>query len=281
MTLDDYRSHFNKTLATLYPEEEITSISSIVLEHVLGMNRVEVALSRKLQLKPQQINELDAVLERLKRSEPVQYIIGQTEFYGLELQLNRATLIPRPETEELVTWVLEETTKKQPIEVLDIGTGSGCIAIALAKQLPNARVEAVDISMQAIETAMGNAQNNQTEVTFFRQDILEAESLPRRYDVIASNPPYVRNMEKREIKENVLQHEPHTALFVSDNDPLIFYRKIAKLAVNNLTIGGQLFFEINEYLGEETVMLVKEVGFSKVILKKDLFGKNRMIRAIK
>ncbi len=281
MTLDDYRAHFNKTLAALYPEEEIISIRSIILENVLGLNRVEVALSRKLQLTPQQINELDTVLERLKQSEPVQYIVGQTEFYGLELQVNRATLIPRPETEELVTWVLEETTKKQPIEILDIGTGSGCIALALAQQLPNARAEAVDILIQAIETAATNAQNNQVEVTFFQQDILEADSLPRRYDVIVSNPPYVRELEKAAIKENVLRHEPHSALFVSDNDPLIFYRKIAQLAVNNLKEGGQLFFEINEYLGEETVMLVKEVGFSNVTLKKDLFGKDRMIRAVK
>lgn len=280
MILEDYRAKIREQLSSLYPPEEIASLANIVFEFVLKMNRVEVALSRKQILSKEQLNALDLVLDRLLASEPIQYITGNTQFYGLELQVNRATLIPRPETEELVEWILAEIANKQSnLSVLDIGTGSGCIAITIAKNALSSKVEAVDVSIQAIETASSNAQDNEVTVTFFQQDILEASSLPKEYDIIVSNPPYVRELEKAEIKDNVLKYEPHVALFVEDNDPLVFYRHIARLAVNNLTTGGQLFFEINEYLGKETVSLLKQLGFNDIELKKDMFGKDRMIRA--
>ena len=216
------------------------------------------------------------------KSEPIQYITGSTEFYGLELQVNRATLIPRPETEELVAWILAETPKdKLSSRILDIGTGSGCIAIALAKHLPLAKVEAVDISLPALETAQANAPGNEVSVDFFQQDILQANTLEEKYDIIVSNPPYVRDLEKAEIKNNVLQYEPHSALFVGDETPLVFYKKIAQLAMQHLKPEGMLFFEINEYLGEETVVLVKEIGFTAVEMRKDIFGKDRMLRVMR
>ena len=282
MILEDYRDYFKEQLWDLYPPEEVDAIAGFALQYVLEKNRVEIALSRKQNLTTSQQAQLEGVLKRLLQSEPIQYVIGSTEFYGLELQVNKATLIPRPETEELVEWILSTHSKTDSnIQILDIGTGSGCIAIALAKHLLRAKVEAVDISLQALETAQANAQINEVEVRFFQQDILEAEALEESYDSIVSNPPYVREQEKAEIKNNVLQHEPHQALFVADAKPLIFYKKIAQLAIDSLKPKGSLFFEINEYLGEETVALVKEIGFTKVELRKDLFGKDRMLLAMR
>lgn len=280
MILEDYRNYFKEQLRELYPSEEVDTIAGLALQYVLEKNRVEIALSRKQKISISQKTTLDGMLGRLLQEEPIQYITGNTQFYGLELQVNKATLIPRPETEELVEWMLSaHATTHSKIQILDIGTGSGCIAIALAKQLPRAKIEAVDISLQALETAQANAQNNDVEVRFFQQDILEVEALEESYDSIVSNPPYVRELEKAEIKKNVLQHEPHQALFVKDKEPLIFYNKIAQLAIDSLKPNGSLFFEINEYLGEETVALVKKIGFTSVELRKDLFGKNRMLRA--
>ena len=279
MILEDYRAQFHRQLEIVYPLEEVKAISSLAFQFVLKKNRVEISLSRKQELSPDQISTLDSVLVRLLQAEPIAYIIGTTEFYGLEFQVKRATLIPRPETEELVSWILEETLQNSII--LDIGTGSGCIAIALAKNLPNANVEAMDVSLTALETAKINAQDNDTIVRFYQQNILETSSLPKKYDIIVSNPPYVRELEKKEIEDNVLNHEPHSALFVTDDDPLIFYRKITELALFYLNPGGRLFFEINEYLGEETLNLVISLGFSNATLKKDVFGKDRMIQAFK
>jgi len=281
MILEDYRAHFKKQIQGMYPPEEVDAITGIALQHVLKMNRVDISLSRKQNLSTPQKDELNAVLERLLQSEPIQYITGSTEFYGVALQVNRATLIPRPETEELVEWILAETPNDQPSTcILDIGTGSGCMAIALAKHLPFAKVEAIDISLAALEMAQVNAQNNQVQIDFFQQDILESNTLDEKYDIIVSNPPYVRQLEKAEIKNNVLEHEPHSALFVADETPLLFYKKIAQLAIEHLKPEGVLFFEINEYLGEETVGLLKEIGFKNVEMRQDIFGKDRMVRAV-
>lgn len=282
MNLETYRTHFKEELSTIYPPEEVDAISSIALQYVLEINRVEIALSRKQILSTSQVSGLDAVLKRLLQAEPIQYITGATEFYGLVLQLNKTTLIPRPETEELVEWILAEAHSlvESPI-ILDIGTGSGAIAIAIAKNLPKARIEALDISASAIATAASNAKKNEVAVTFFKQDILAATHLEKQYDLMVSNPPYVRELEKAQMKTNVLSYEPHTALFVKNSTPLIFYQKIAQLAFAHLRPGGQLFFEINEYLGAETCKLIKEMGFDTAELRKDIFGKDRMIRAIK
>ncbi len=281
MILEAHRNYFKEQLRDLYPPEELDAIVGLAFQYVLEKNRVEIALSRKQNLTTSQQTQLELVLKRLLQSEPIQYIIGNTEFYGLELELNKATLIPRPETEELVEWVLSDYSKTQSsTHILDIGTGSGCIAIALAVNLPLSKVEAVDISMQALETAETNSQNNEVAIRFFQQDILKTMALEKPYDIIVSNPPYVREQEKIEIRNNVLQYEPHQALFVADTTPLVFYRKIAQLAKESLKPNGALYFEINEYLGAETVALVKEIGFKQVELRKDLFGKDRMLRAM-
>ena len=278
---------FAQSLGAIYPEEEVSSLCFLTFEHVMGMNRVEVTLSRNKELSAQEIDQLEEVLERLKKTEPIQYIIGSTEFYRLEFQVNPFTLIPRPETEELVDWIIKDfgtiTERTSAIDhlVLDIGTGSGCIAISLAKHLAGSQVEAVDISQNAIETAYSNAKRNEVDVKFFQQDILVAVELPKQYDIIVSNPPYVRELEKKEMRGNVLSNEPHEALFVTDENPLLFYKKIGELAYKFLNVKGALYFEINEYLGKETVALLNNIGFREVALRKDIFGKDRMIKAMR
>lgn len=282
MIVEVYRDHFRDALKELYEPEEIESLCFLTFEHVLKMNRVEVSLSRKQELSPPSIDALNEVLTSLQRTIPIQYIIGKTEFYGMEFQVNPATLIPRPETEELVEWIINSrlNIEDSRLKILDIGTGSGCIAISLAKNLSKATVEAIDISQNALATAYQNASANQVEVTFYDQNILETEELDE-YDIIVSNPPYVRMLEKAEMKENVLNNEPESALYVPDEDPLLFYRKIGFLAFEFLSKDGVLYVEINEYLGEETVGLLKIIGFSQVELKKDMFGKDRMIKAMR
>jgi release factor glutamine methyltransferase len=193
--------------------------------------------------------------------------------------VNESTLIPRPETEELVEWIINENKNRQGIKILDIGTGSGCIAISLAKNLPDTTVYAIDVSEEALAVAKENAITNGVAVNFIKTDILGADNLPETFDIIVSNPPYVRNLEKAEIKPNVLDFEPHLALFVDDNDPLIFYRKIAQLAKNSLKTDGKLYYEINQYLGPETIALLEQTGFINIILRKDFVGNDRMTSA--
>lgn len=292
MILQEFRDYFIQELSSLYEAEEVTNLCFLTLAHVMKLNRVEVSLSRKLEIPTSKLSELKHITARLANSEPIQYITGFTEFYGLEFQVNPATLIPRPETEELVAWIIasvaherdsviatSQKTTQIPIKILDIGTGSGCIAIALAKNVNHSKVEAIDISHNALATAYQNASANETEVAFYHQDILETTTLENPYDIIVSNPPYVRQLEKKEMRANVLNNEPDSALFVSDKDPLLFYRKIGKLALTHLTDRGLLFFEINENLGAETVALLEAIGFKNVVLKKDMFGKDRMLRA--
>ena len=210
---------------------------------------------------------------------------------GLSFKVNENVLIPRPETEELVDWIVSEEKRiergkdiriegQKDLKILDIGTGSGCIAIALAKNIPNAQVYAIDVSLEALKVAKMNADKNEVSVTFLEKDILHTENLLDQFDIIVSNPPYVRNLEKHEIKNNVLEHEPHLALFVEDFDALIFYRKIALLATKNLKSGGQLFFEINQYLGMEMIELLTDLSFSNIELRKDIYGNDRMTRAV-
>jgi len=210
--------------------------------------------------------------------------LGKTSFYGLEFEVNSNVLIPRPETEELVDWIIRSTkyeVRGTKLKVLDIGTGSGCIAISLAKNIPNAEVFAIDVSEKALATAQKNAESNQVNVTFLEKNILEIYDLEQHFDIIVSNPPYVRELEKQEIKKNVLDNEPHLALFVDDNDALIFYRKIAELAMKNLSPNGQLFFEINQYLGKEMIDLLEKMGFKNVELRKDIYGNDRMVKGTK
>lgn len=281
MTVYDFREKFASRLSGMYDPEEIKNLCFLAIEHVMHMNRVEVSLSRNLEIPAYELGELSDVIARLEKSQPIQYIIGFTEFYGLDLQVNPSTLIPRPETEELVDWILnsENTTGKQPLKIVDVGTGSGCIAIALAKHIKNVTVEAIDISQNALATAYQNAQAHQVAIDFYHQDILETEGFESTYDIIVSNPPYVRNSEKKEMRDNVLQNEPNNALFVSDHDPLVFYKKIGTLAFKSLTQEGKLYFEINEYLGQEMRGLLQSIGFTNISLKRDMFGKDRMMCA--
>ena len=292
MNIDEFRIDFRQQLAGMYEPEEVENLCFLTLEYVLKMNRVEVSLSRKMDISTSSLTQLNEVASRLSLSEPIQYIIGSTEFYGMEFQVNPATLIPRPETEELVEWIVNDTKKlaissqrdiekniTEKVTILDIGTGSGCIAISLAKNISNAHVEAIDISQDALATAYQNANKNEANVTFYNQNILEVETLEKQYNIIVSNPPYVRMLEKKEMRDNVLSNEPDSALFVSDEDPLVFYRKIGELAFKALEPQGSLYVEINEYLGSETVTLFEKIGFKKVSLRKDMFGKNRMIKA--
>ncbi|MEO8796210.1 MAG: peptide chain release factor N(5)-glutamine methyltransferase, partial [Daejeonella sp.] len=229
---------------------------------------------------------LISILDELKTGKPLQYILGETEFYDLPFKVNPSVLIPRPETEELVDWIIKDllSRKQTKPEILDIGTGSGCIPIALKKNIPEAKVSAIDISGAALETAIKNSVLNKVEVKFHLHDILNTESgffNDSEFDIVVSNPPYVTLSEKNLMHQNVLEHEPHLALFVDDNDPLIFYKAITKFASAHLKKDGVLYLEINENLGGETVSLLKGFGFKNVELRKDLPGKDRMIRAEK
>lgn len=282
MNLKDYRNHFIQTLTPLYDSGEAESFFYLTLENRHGLKRVDLALQPDLKLSGNEIQDWNQILDGLKDFTPIQYLLGKTEFYGLEFEVNGNTLIPRPETEELVQWILldcERTMHSQPIRILDIGTGSGCIAIALAKNLPTAVVSAIDVSAKALEVARRNADFNGVQVQFVQQDILETSDLASQYDIIVSNPPYVRELEKHEIKPNVLEHEPHLALFVADDDALVFYRRIAQLAIKNLTKDGKLYFEINQYLGKEMIGLLESLDFKSVNLRNDIYGNDRMLKA--
>ncbi len=282
MNLKDYRNHFIQTLTPLYDAGEAESFFYLTLENRHGLKRVDLVLQPDFELSGNEIQDWNQILDGLKDFTPIQYLLGKTEFYGLEFEVNGNTLIPRPETEELVQWIIldcKRTDHPQPLRILDIGTGSGCIAIALAKNLPNAVVSAIDVSAKALEVARRNAGFNGVKVQFLQQDILETSDLDAQYDIIVSNPPYVRELEKQEIKPNVLEHEPHLALFVADEDALVFYRKIAQLAIKNLAKDGKLYFEINQYLGKETIGLLENLDFKSINLRKDIYGNDRMLKA--
>lgn len=280
MLIKEYRAHFIKELVSLYEEKEIESFFYIILEKLHGLKRIDLALHPEIILDGNHLKQWKSIVSDLKIQKPIQYILGETEFYGLPFEVNENTLIPRPETEELVGLILSNDQINQstnPLKIVDIGTGSGCIAIALAKNIPTADVYAIDVSEKALEVAQKNAKQNEVVVTFLQRNILETEDLLQQFDIIVSNPPYVRNLEKAEINANVLEYEPHLALFVEDNDALLFYRKIASLAKKNLKLNGQLYFEINQYLGKETVELLENLAFQNIVLKKDIYGNDRMI----
>ncbi len=279
MQIKSYQNRFKEVLSPLYDEMEAEQLFLIALEEIEGKSRIDLVMNPDLQT--DKLTTWDEVLADLQQEKPIQYIFGRAYFYGLTFNVNENTLIPRPETEELVEWIINSVEADKPIRILDIGTGSGCIGITLAKELPNAQVTLMDVSPKALEMATRNAKENGVEVQAILQDVLALEQLPAQYDVIVSNPPYVRNLEKVEIKKNVLDYEPHLALFVEDDDALIFYRKIATLANDNLQERGMLFYEINQYLGAETVALFESLLFTAIELRKDMVGNDRMIKAIK
>lgn len=283
MLLKEYRDYFKTELLSVYDEKEIDSFFYITLEAFHQMKRIDLALKPDLELDGMQLLQWETVLHQLKDEKPIQYIFEETEFFGLPFYVNENVLIPRPETEELVEWIINSLpeTLNRKIKILDIGTGSGCIAVSLAKNLPEAEVFAIDVSEKALEVARRNARQNEVTVTFWHQNILSTDILPETFDIIVSNPPYVRNLEKQEIAKNVLDFEPHLALFVADHDPLLFYRKITQLATKNLNRDGLLFFEINQYLGKEMKDLLQEYAFQNIELRKDLYENDRMTKAVR
>ena len=278
MNLKEYKIYFTKALSELYPQTEIDTFFFYLMEAYLDFQRIDLIIKPNFKISTEAGVLFKKALEALKKEIPIQYILGETEFYGLRFIVNRHTLIPRPETEELVEWILETADITAPLQIIDIGTGTGCIPITLAKHLPNARLFAIDISKEALRIAKQNAILNNVKLHFTEKNILKTTTLPQKFDIIISNPPYVRELEKVDIKKNILDNEPHIALFVEDDNPLLFYDKIADLAIEHLTKNGLLYFEINQYLGTETVEILHKKGFKNIDLKKDVFGKDRMIQ---
>ncbi|MCK0131822.1 peptide chain release factor N(5)-glutamine methyltransferase [Flavobacteriaceae bacterium F08102] len=279
MKIKDYQQRFETELITLYAIEEIKSFFNLLTAHFFNLSRVDLALTPNLSITDTDIQRLNNALYRLKNHEPIQYIIGSTSFFGLPFKVNQNVLIPRPETEELVAWILNEYPSDQEIVILEIGTGSGCISISLAHHLPKAKIIAIDISESALNLAESNAKLNHVAVQFSLKDILNDQHFDNlKVDLIVSNPPYVRTMEQSEMQENVLAFEPHIALFVEDDDPLLFYRAILEVAKNTLQEHGKIFVEINQYLSNETAILFEEHGFNTT-LRDDLNSNPRMIKA--
>ena len=282
MKLSQLKINFTTVLQGVYDKEEVHCFFYILCDFFLQYSRFEVSMSQDTVVSAKNITGFEKALLRLKKQEPIQYILGTTEFYGLTFKVNEHTLIPRPETEELVDWVLSNLhDQDRVLDILDIGTGSGCIAISLAKNIPTARVSGIDISEKTLEVAQENAVKNQVLVSFCKKDILETTSLENKYDVMVSNPPYVRQLEKKAMNANVLDYEPGVALFVPNEDPLLFYRKIAQLAMVSLQTRGWLYFEINEYLSKEMDVLLKDIGFANIEIKKDFREVPRMIKCQK
>ena len=283
MLLKEIKNIYHLELDPLFPKEEVDSFFYLVIDHYLGLERFVLAMQPNLVVSKDNEEPLFYALSQLKQERPIQYILGKAHFCDLEFGVDENVLIPRPETEELVYWILNEVqqgTRQERLRILDIGTGSGCIAISLAKNLPNAKVYALDISKKALQIAQHNAVDNKVDIVFLEADILSMEGFKDKFDVIVSNPPYVRELEKKEMKNNVLEHEPGLALFVSDGDPLIFYKKITLFALNHLKTSGMLFFEINQYLGEEMKQLLEAGNFSEIELRKDMYGNDRMLKAV-
>jgi release factor glutamine methyltransferase len=284
LTTGKFRNHFINSLEGLYPIEELKSFFYLLAGKYLNLSRINIALQLNNELTHEEQSSFYKAVDRLRNHEPIQYILGETEFFGMPITVNKQVLIPRPETEELVSWIIEDVDKNEAT-ILDIGTGSGCIAISLAKKLNNAVVSAIDISTRAIEVAKKNTLINNVNIEFSRVDVLNFEAdldlhhkWESKFDIIVSNPPYVRMQEKKLMKLNVIDHEPDIALFVEDDDPLLFYRKISQLSKQYLRHNGTLYLEINEYLGLEMEKMLNKAGFKHVLLKKDMFGKNRMIK---
>ena len=268
-----------KMLAGYYPDAEASALAKMLLVEVLHFSTLELFGGKDKEVFKKDLDVLYEMSRRLQNREPIQYIIGRDTFCGMPFVVNRHVLIPRPETQDLVEWIAEEDQQTNPCRLLDMGTGSGCIAISLAKKLPHVQVEAWDISGEALQVARQNALNNQVKVDFHQQDILSASPGIAEWNVIVSNPPYITNKEKAEMEANVLNWEPHTALFVPDHDPLLFYRRIAQLGMNMLVNGGALYFEINRAYGTETIAMLQALGYENIIIRKDRFNNERMIKA--
>lgn len=267
-----------RRLAQVYQSGEAKAIARMVYEVRYGLTMSDLLMGRDADI-PQ--DELELIAQRLERQEPVQYVLGEADFAGRAFHVNRHVLIPRPETAELCQWIISDRERLLPCKVLDIGTGSGCIAITLAAELPQAKVTAWDISAEALEVARKNAQRANVEVALEQVDALHISPTPptSRYDIIVSNPPYICNKERARMEANVLDYEPHTALFVPDDDPLLFYRAIAAYALKTLDKEGFLYFEMNPLYAQELEKMLSEMSYHDIRTKNDAYGKTRMIRA--
>ena len=277
MKLKDLKKDFITKLAITYPNEEILSIFKILCEEYLNMSPTKLLLAGEELINKKQIDMFSKAIVKLLNEEPIQYILETTSFYGLEFICSPSALIPRPETEELVDWIVKSETNE--IKILDIGTGTGCISVSLANR-NGFVVDALDVSSSALELAKQNAKKNEVDINFIEADIFEYIS-NKQYDLIVSNPPYVRNLEKKKMQNNVLNFEPSLALFVEDDYPLVFYTSILEFANSNLSEKGSVYFEINENFSEEMKSLLYSYGFIEIELKKDSFGKNRFVRGLK
>jgi release factor glutamine methyltransferase len=277
MTLKELKQRFIEELQFLYDADETEQLFYLAVDHVSGMNRIQTIFNADHQIESAQYNSYQRIQKELKEGIPLQYITGKAWFCGLKFKVNGSVLIPRPETEELVQWILETASGVENSNLIDIGTGSGCIAVTLKNRMSGLQVDALDISADALSVAKENAMANAAKVNFIQSDILGYES-PTQYDFIVSNPPYITEEERGEMHRNVLSYEPGLALFVSNENPLIFYKSIADFAVRNLRRTGYLFFEINEYLSKETIDMLTDKGFINIELKSDMQGKDRMIR---
>jgi release factor glutamine methyltransferase len=280
MNLKEAISFSTTELSDFYPKEEIQSFIYLIFNELENLSKPEIHIQQDFQISENSIHRLKKIVLKLKEYQPLQYIFGKTEFYDLTFSVNKDVLIPRPETEELVDWIVNDS-KNTASKIIDIGTGSGCIAISLKKSLPKVKILAIDISKKALEIAKKNAQSNNAEISFTKFNILDIETNKRfaKFDIIVSNPPYVREQEKSLMAKNVLNFEPYEALFVSNQDPLIFYEAIANFAIKHLSTNGNLYLEINENLAEQTAELLSQKGFCEILIKKDINDKFRMIRA--
>ena len=274
-------NEIREALRGIYPDSEALSLAKMLLVEAFGFSTLELYGGKDKEISGKRRDVLDKMLSRLQKNEPIQYVLGKETFCGLDFEVDSNVLIPRPETRELVEWIVADRKLDASCRILDIGTGSGCISISLAKFLSGAEVEAWDISEGALEVARRNAVRNAVEVLFRQQDVLYALPGETRYDVIVSNPPYITEKEKLDMDANVLDWEPFTALFVPDADPLLFYRKIAELGLSMLNIGGALYFEINRAYGQETVRMLEGLSYKQIELRKDEWGNDRMVKACK
>ncbi|PLX14245.1 MAG: peptide chain release factor N(5)-glutamine methyltransferase [Marinilabiliales bacterium] len=273
-------SFIKSELKDIYPIEEINSFVYIIFDEVLKYSRTKVLVSSEHEVNNESIKQIYSITKELKQQKPIQYIFEKTTFYELLFRVNPSVLIPRPETEELVEWIIAENKNKVQ-KILDIGTGSGCIAISLAKNLVGSTVYAADVSAEALKIAEENCRLNKVPIQLFQLDILNPKNnIDQKFDIIVSNPQYIAEKEKNLMQANVLNHEPELALFVSDEDPLVFYKSIVNFGLSHLNSNGQLFFEINESYGSKMFELLNEKGFSHISLKKDINGKDRMIKGI-
>jgi len=277
-TISSAVNYFKCELVDFYDESELEQLLFITFYHYLGVNRIELTLKEDAQISKVDFDCIINTINELKTNKPLAQIIGEWEFYDLTLKVNEHTLIPRPETEELVQLIINENKEFEELSILDIGTGTGCIALSLKKNLPCSMVYGYDISDEAIKIATSNACMNKLEVTFKKVDILQPQNISDKFNVIVSNPPYICHQEKSLMKSNVLDFEPHLALFVDDKDPLIFYEAIAQYAITHLKENGKLYFEINENYGEDVVKLLKQKNFTNIKLIRDINNRDRIVK---